>query len=168
MRLLVAVVATASATGLLGCSQTPGPVPITGDPADIGALEGEWAGAYHSYEPSGRSGTLYFRLTAGQDTARGDVLMHVAGRETAGTIPAHDPWSAVAESRILTITFVRAVGSTIYGLLDPYPDPVCGCDLRTTFTGRIKGNLIEGTYTSEHLSGADRTTGRWRVLRSFP
>jgi hypothetical protein len=149
----------------LACSATPSPVPITGDPADVAALAGEWAGEYHAYDPHGRSGTLFFRLDAGADTAQGDVLMHIAGRETAGTIPIDDPWRGVAEDRILTITFVRAAGGSVFGRLDPYNDPVCGCEMRTTFMGRIDGNLIEGTYTSEHLSGGDRTDGSWRVSR---
>lgn len=151
------------------CSSTPQPIPLTGAPADVQALEGEWIGEYHSYDQSGRSGTILFRLEAGQDTATGDVLMHVAGRETADVIPfTTDPWANVSPDQVLNVTFVRAAGGTVFGQLDTYNDPVCGCEIRTTFTGRVKGNLIEGTYTSEHLNGADRTTGRWRVVRSFP
>lgn len=158
-----------TASLLAGCASTPQPIPLSGAPADLQALEGEWIGEYHSYNPSGRSGTILFRLDAGQDTARGDVLMHIAGRETADVIPfTTDPWANVAEDEILTVTFVRAAGGTVYGRLDPYNDPVCGCEIRTTFTGRITGNLVEGTYTSEHVNGADRNTGRWRVVRSFP
>jgi hypothetical protein len=168
MRLLFA--ATALATGTLIACGGPahGPVPITGTPADIAALEGEWSGAYHSYVESGRSGTIHFRLAAGQDTARGDVLMHIAGREAADALPRYDPWVDVAPSRILHVTFVRAAGSTIFGRLDPYHDPVCGCDVETTFTGRIRGNLLEGNFVSQHLNGADRIEGRWRVVRSSP
>ena len=151
------------------CSGTPQPVPLSGAPADIRALEGEWIGEYHSYDASDRSGTILFRLEAGQDTARGDVLMHVAGRETAEVIPmTTDPWDDVAPERLLTITFVRAAGGSVYGQLDPYNDPVCGCEVKTTFTGRIKGNLVEGTFMTQHVNGADKTTGRWRVVRSFP
>ncbi len=160
---------TVAAITLAACSSTPQAIPLTGAPADIGALEGEWIGEYHSYDTSGRSGTILFRLEAGQDTAQGDVLMHIAGRETAEVIPfTTDPWANVAPDQVLTVTFVRAAGGTVYGELDIYNDPVCGCEIRTTFTGRVKGNLVEGTYTSEHLNGADQTTGRWRVVRSFP
>ena len=149
----------------LACASASGPVPLSGDPADIAALEGEWAGEYHAYEAHGRSGTLFFRLEVGADTATGDVLMHVAGAETAGTIPIDDPWRGVAESKVLTITFVRAAGGSVFGRLDPYEDPLCGCEMRTTFMGRIQGNLIEGTYTAEHINGGDRTDGSWRVFR---
>lgn len=168
--MLRAILATLIATStLVACSSTPQPIPLTGAPADIQSLEGEWIGEYHSYDPSGRSGTILFRLEAGQDTARGDVLMHIAGRETAEMIPfTTDPWADVSEDQVLTVTFVRAAGGTVSGELDIYDDPVCGCEIRTSFTGRIKGNLVEGTYTSKHLNGADRTTGRWRVVRSFP
>lgn len=166
LRAILATMVAAFATA--ACSSTPQPIPLTGAPADIQALEGDWIGEYHSYDASGRSGTILFRLEAGQDTAYGDVLMHIAGRETAQVIPfTTDPWANVAPDQILTITFVRAAGGTVFGNLDLYNDPVCGCEVRTTFSGRVKGNLIEGTYTTEHLSGADRNTGRWRVVRSF-
>lgn len=164
-----AALAALAGVGLLACATpTDGPVPLSGPPADIATLEGEWSGAYHSYQESGRSGTIHFRLVAGQDTARGDVLMHVAGRETADALPRYDPWGDVAPSRLLHVTFVPAAGSTIYGRIDPYHDPVCGCEVETTFTGHIRGNLLEGNFVSQHLNGADRTEGRWRVLRSFP
>lgn len=152
------------------CASTapPSPAPLSGDIADIRALAGEWIGEYHAYNPSGRSGTLLLRLEAGEDTARGDVLMHLAGRETAEMIPlTTDPWADVAEDRLLKVTFVPAAGGAVHGEVDPYSDPVCGCEMRTTFTGRVKGNLIEGTYVSVHVNGADRTTGAWRVVRSF-
>lgn len=155
-------------TFVVACSSNPQPTPLSGEPADIQSLEGEWVGEYHSYDQSGRSGTILFRLEAGQDTAHGDVLMHVTGRETAGMVPmTTDPWANVSPDQILTVTFVRAAGGSVHGRMDTYNDPVCGCEIRTVFTGRVKGNLVEGTYTSEHLNGADRTTGRWRVVRSF-
>lgn len=159
-----------SAAALVACAtETHEAIPLSGSPADVEALAGEWIGEYHSYDESGRSGTILFRLEAGQDTAHGDVLMHLTGRETAEIIPlTTDPWANVAPDQLLSVTFVRAAGGTVFGRLDPYDDPVCGCEIKTTFTGRIQGNLIEGSYTSEHVSGADRTTGRWRVVRTFP
>lgn len=160
---LIAVAFTAA------CASTPQPVPLSEEQADIQTLDGEWIGEYHAYDPSDRSGTILFRLQAGQDTARGDVLMHLGGRETAEMIPmTTDPWADVAEDQILTVTFVRAAGGAVHGQMDVYNDPVCGCEIRTTFTGRAKGNLMEGTYTSVHVNGADRTVGAWRVVRSFP
>lgn len=166
LRAILGTMITASLAA--ACSSAPQPIPLSGAPADIQALEGEWIGEYHSYDQSGRSGTILFRLEAGQDTARGDVLMHIAGRETAEVIPlTTDPWANVSPEQVLNITFVRAAGGTVFGRLEPYHDPVCGCEIDTRFTGRMKGNLIEGTYTSVHVNGADRTTGRWRVVRSF-
>ncbi len=163
---LIHVVTAFLAGILVACSHSPGPVPLSGPPADVAALEGQWAGQYHSYDSPSRSGTIYFRLDAGQDTARGDVLMRVGGRETVDAIPHPDPWATVAPDKILTVTFVRAAGTTVFGRMDPYPDPVCGCELSTVFTGRITEDHIEGTYTSEHVNGGDRSTGRWRVIRT--
>ena len=165
-----AILGTLTATALVAaCSTNPQPTPLSGEPANIQALDGQWIGEYHSYDPSDRSGTLLLRLAAGQDTARGDVLLHIAGRETAAMVPltTDDPWADVSDEQTLDVTFVRAAGGAVFGKLDIYNDPVCGCEVRTTLTGRIKGNLLEGTYITEHVNGADRHTGRWRVVRSF-
>lgn len=160
---------TMLAAAVAACSSTPQPIPLSTAQADIQALEGEWIGEYHSYDETDRSGTLLFRLEAGQDTVRGDVLMHLAGRETAAVIPfTTDPWANVAQDQLLTVTFVRAAGGTVFGELDVYHDPLCGCEIRTTFTGRVAGNLLEGSYTSVHVNGADEMVGAWRVVRSFP
>ncbi|MFW5946934.1 MAG: hypothetical protein ACOCUW_00465 [Gemmatimonadota bacterium] len=165
-RVILGTMITAGLT--TACASMPEAIPLAGDPADIQALAGEWIGEYHAYDPSARSGTILLRLEAGRDTAHGDVLMHVAGRETADVIAfTTNPWANVAPDRILTVSFVRAAAGTVYGEIDLYHDPVCGCEVRTTFTGHIKGNLVEGTFTTAHVNGADRHTGRWRVVRSF-
>ena len=162
---IIAVAVLASACAGSG----PQAVPLSGPPANLDALTGEWIGEYHAYSEAGRAGTILFRLEAGQDTVRGDVLMHIAGRETAPLIPfTTDPWADVAEDQLLEVTFVRAAGGTVYGELGTHQDPICGCLLHTTFSGHVRGNLLEGTYTSEHVNGGDRTTGRFRVVRSFP
>lgn len=159
-----------AAVVVVACSSTPEPLPLSAARPDMRALAGEWIGEYHSFEESGRSGTLLFRLEAGQDTVQGDVLIHIAGRETASVIPfTTDPWANVSPEQILTITFVEMEeGGSAVGRVGTYHDPVCGCEVRTTFTGQVDGNLFEGTYTTVHINGADRTDGRWRVVRSFP
>lgn len=158
-----------AAAAIAGCASTPQPTPLAGPPGEIAALEGEWIGEYNAYDPSRRSGTLLFRLEADQDTAYGDVLMHLGGQETAPVIPlTTDPWDDVAPMHLLHVTFVPSADGSVFGRLDTYNDPLCGCEVRTTFTGHVQGNFIEGSYTTEHLNGADRTTGRWRVVRTFP
>jgi hypothetical protein len=52
----------------------------------------------------------------------------------------------------------------VSGSLDAYADPQTGERLFTTFDGELKGNQIEGTYTTRLQSGITQT-GRWSVLR---
>jgi hypothetical protein len=51
--------------------------------------------------------------------------------------------------------------------MDPYTDPYCGCDLRTTFIGRIRSDQAEGKFVSVHSDGL-QTGGRWRATRMAP
>lgn len=147
------------------CSYRPPPVPVQGDPTSVTALEGEWWGSYEGRE-SGRAGSIFFRLDAGADTARGDVLMaplgaiHPAGELERGG----DPVSATPPP-LLTIRFVRAAGTLVYGTLDEYLDPNCGCRVKTTFTGRLRDGEIEGTFTTVHLDGQARHSGTWNARR---
>jgi hypothetical protein len=67
-------------------------------------------------------------------------------------------------SKVLTIRFVRVQQGHVSGTLDPYADPQTGDRLLTTFTGDLKGNTIEGTYTTRLPSGQTQT-GRWSAQR---
>lgn len=147
------------------CASGPPAVPVLAAPADLDLLTGEWAGEYQADHPTGRNGTILFRLEAGEEEARGDVLMHVDRSVMEALPPREDPWKFAHHDRILAVTFVRAGGGRIHGQLDPYPDPVCGCEMRTTFTGRIGDRVIEGTYRSVHVESGETTTGKWRVVR---
>lgn len=82
-----------------------------------------------------------------------------AGAGAGGQQPPH------AQSEVLTINFVRIEGGHVNGTLAPYADPQTGARLITTFTGELKGNTIEGTYTTRLPSG-ETQTGRWRVQRN--
>lgn len=65
---------------------------------------------------------------------------------------------------VLAIRFVRVAEGAVSGRLEPYLDPDCDCEASTTFTGRVHGDVIEGTFhvVSRGVSG---TTGRWRAWR---
>src|SRR5437879_12817164 len=49
-------------------------VPIAGTAGDMAALAGQWEGSYSSAS-TGRSGSISFTLSAGNDSAFGDVIM---------------------------------------------------------------------------------------------
>jgi hypothetical protein len=161
---------TLSAVGAmwcLACGKPQAPVPIVGAQADISSLAGDWTGEYSSVE-SGRRGSILFHLTAGTDTARGDVVMSPMwiGRPPASDAPRAG--GDVPSTQVLQIQFVQVAGGQVSGQLAPYTDPSCGCTLRTSFTGRLRADTLEGTYTSLHQQTGDRQAGRWRVVRDRP
>lgn len=151
------------------CALNLPPVRVDGSPAALARLVGEWVGEYTSDEMDGRSGSIVFILDAGQNFARGDVLMTPKG--SRGPYQRRDPDDPVtgrtlavaAES--LTILFVRAEDGTLYGELDPYWDPDRHCEARTMFQGVLAGNAIRGTYQTTFASPHSKVTGRWRVTR---
>lgn len=148
-----------------GCTTASPPVPIEGTAVQISALAGHWEGVYES-EATGRTGSIVFDLTAGEDHAHGDVVMIPRGSST-GYRPAPRPSGEGAGStptaELLTIRFVRAEGETVNGTLDPYWDPDCDCEVTTTFVGAVSGDRIAGTFTSMRTAG--RVSGTWKATR---
>jgi len=71
----------------------------------------------------------------------------------------------VLYSEYIDLLDVRVTPTRVIGHLAPYRDPVCGCRVRTEFVGTRNGDLIEGTFRSEHLDAGTVHTGRWRVRR---
>lgn len=150
-----------------GCAGSSPPVPVVGPPADISRLAGNWYGEYSSAE-SGRSGSIVFTLTAGSDTASGDVVMtpRMPARPASGQHPTAGAQAPITQT--LTIRFVRVAGGQVSGALDPYTDPACGCTLHTRFVGRLTADTLQGTYTSLHEQTRNVQHGRWRAVRQHP
>jgi hypothetical protein len=48
--------------------------------------------------------------------------------------------------------------------MDPYPDGN-GALLATRFAGRIRGDAIRGSFTSQNLSTSEVSNGTWNVKR---
>ena len=130
------------------CAGNAPPVTVFGSPGDVLALAGQWEGEYRSTE-TGRSGSIWFKLEAGRDTAYGDVLMVPKETGIAQTEPrAQRDLQSIPQ--ILSIRFVRATGRIISGTLDPYPSPDCECLLYTVFRGELNGDRIEGEFLIRH------------------
>lgn len=144
------------ATLAAGCAAPGAPVPVQGETAK---LEGQWLGEYSSAE-SGRSGSIVFTLQPGRDTAQGDVLMTPSTWVSRPSAP-EPPYP----SELLEIRFVQVSGKQVTGQLAPYRDPECGCIVTTIFTGRLKGDVLSGTYRTYHQYGERTVEGRWRVVR---
>jgi hypothetical protein len=150
----------------LACVPSSGPAHLVPGSADLMALQGEWVGTFHADVAHGRSGALLFNLDASEEVAQGCALMRVAGRETAEALPLEgDLWSHIPPERRLLVTFVRGGEGEIHGNFAVFPDPVCGCDVTLHLTGNLRGNILEGTYIMEHVGGAERALGKWRVTR---
>jgi hypothetical protein len=160
-----ALATIALATLLGGCRYQPTPVPLLGAPADISALAGTWTGEYESRD-SGRSGTFTFAITAGKDTAFGDVVMVPrAGQPfTAADLTTHLRSGHSASLEVLRVTFVRVIGGMVEGTLEPYVAPDCQCVVSTVFQGVAKGNVISGDYVTHGAMGL-RQQGTWSAQR---
>ena len=152
------------------CSLNPPPAPISGDADTIGFLAGEWTGVYES-DDTGRVGDIFFRLTAGADTAQGEVLM--ASRPGRHDLPEPEPGQPEMTSTrpppVLSIEFIRAGGPWVYGALETYADPLTGQSLETTFTGRIvEGDRIMGQFKTSPVGSSVTSIGTWSVRRTGP
>ena len=156
---------------LLACTAPhQAPVPLVGAVRDVAALEGQWDGSYSS-AATGRSGSISFALTATGDSAFGDVVMipRGLGRPLQAWNNAAVPADAASlRPAVLTINFVRVAEGRVSGTLAPYADPETGVQLFTAFEGLLRGDVIEGTYTTRAGRGVDSQTGEWKVRRRKP
>jgi hypothetical protein len=154
------------ATAACGARHTP--VPVTGDPADVSALAGEWRGTYESTGgAAARGGSIMFRLEAGRDTAYGEVLMAWQPEGVPVQVQrSPDAWQEIPQNtRIIEIRFVRSSRGEVTGVLEPYEDPLCSCTMLTRFSGHLEGDVVAGTFTSTRRDTGVTTGGRWSVTR---
>ena len=161
---------TALAAVSLACATKPTPVMISGDASSRASLAGKWSGEYQS-PSTGRSGSIVFNLSPSGEAASGDVVMIPAGYGKA-LMPYSQSSSAGSTmqntntSQVLTIKLVRVTGDTVSGVLDAYRDPQCDCPVETTFTGRLNGDTIDGTFSTRGTQANAPQTGTWRVKRT--
>ncbi len=168
MKRLTILVAVAGATlAIAGCASRQQPeIEMTASDFDLNPLVGEWRGNYSSTE-TGRNGTIAFTLRAAESAASGNVVM--LPRSDSSFEANHAPVDpSIPNTReVLTIHFVRKEGSNVVGTLDPYRDPVCACQVITTFQGAFRDrSTIEGIYTTVAAGTASKaTSGNWKVTR---
>ncbi len=143
-----------------GCAGPGMPIPVQGP---VEPLVGHWVGEYRSPD-TGRDGSIVFTLSAGADTAWGDVVMMPADYARN---PQVTPNARIDRPgpQVLRISFVRCEGNEITGWIDPYPDPDTGEQVRTAFDGVIQGNELRGTFTSYLVQSSRRVSGTWSVRR---
>jgi hypothetical protein len=155
----------------LACASKPTPITVTGDVGDRASLAGKWSGDYNS-PATGRNGSIVFNLSRSGDAANGDVVMIPAGHGKAlvpyGNVTsiAGGGMQTASSSQVLTIKLVRVSGDTVSGVLDAYRDPECDCPVVTTFIGTVKGDTIDGTFSTRGSQTNTPQTGNWRVRRT--
>jgi hypothetical protein len=156
--LLVAALAVAA------CRSQPSLVPLQGSPPEIAALAGEWSGEYTGAQ-SGRSGSIVLRISAGGDTASGDVVMVTnTGQRAIPADDAREHLTHAGSADVLRVAFVRVGAGRVSGRLEPYVAPDCQCQVTTSFSGTVQHNVVEGTFVTRGPSGVEQS-GRWRVTR---
>ena len=153
--------------GLAGCATHGPPIALVGNRAALDALVGVWHGEYVSDATRKSGGSIVFILAGNDEIAYGDVLMTRRGSlepyrrfdPDRSEVPPPRP------SQSLTILVVRAHDGLLTGELDPYWDPARECRAITVFTGRIRGDIITGTYETTYRGPYAVQTGTWRVVR---
>jgi hypothetical protein len=82
-------------------------------------------------------------------------------------VAAHDARDHLAHARstdVLHVTFVRVAEGRVSGALEPYTAPDCQCVVSTTFSGSLRGDVVDGTFVTRGANGLEQS-GRWRVTR---
>lgn len=152
-----------------GCAYVAPTIQLQGTARDLERLSGEWLGEYVGDHDHRRRGSISFTLVAGDDFARGDVLMIPENldrpyrRYTDPSVMRNEP---MPQSSVLTIRFVIVDRDIVRGELDPYWDPDRSTGASASFVGRLTDDVIEGTFTTTYVSGLAQTGGRWKVVRS--
>jgi hypothetical protein len=134
----------------IGCGASGKSIEMKGEEKDVILMAGQWQGTYESKD-AGRKGKITFDLAVGRHTAHGQVMMYVPGSEAA--------------PQPISVSFIGVDNSMISGQLDPYTDPTCSCEAKTTFEGYHDGDSIEGTFKIELASIGKSFTGTWIVGR---
>jgi hypothetical protein len=150
---------------LAACATNPQRVPVVAEQADISSLTGQWDGEYSS-AASGRAGSITFSLVAGRDTATGDVVMVPRGSDQPAPADRQSGAQLIARApQVLRISFVRVLGANVSGTIEPYRAPDCDCILSTTFVGKLRGDTVEGTFSTTGGPTDSPQSGRWKVTR---
>jgi hypothetical protein len=154
-------------TALCSCSAAPPPgIPVTSASGGVRQLAGEWRGDFWSSE-TGRHGKIWFHMATGSDSATGQVLMYMSKPSQAVWRSTGTPAETAHpdETQWLSLRFVDVEGGSLSGEIEPYTDPLCSCQVRTSFLGRLEGTRFEGTYTTRGTAREYQSGGRWSAQR---
>lgn len=171
MKWLIGVSVAAAVVATVSCGTFSPPIRMAGRPVDVSALVGEWHGDYATFGAPSRHGTITFVLDAGDEVAKGSVVMipegsHHPYERYRGEMPVIAAREYSPMTEVLSITIVRVEENMMRGELDPYWDPDRECIAYTRFYGYLDGRTIEGTFRTTFSAPFLETSGRWRVART--
>jgi hypothetical protein len=151
---------------VVACQSVPQvPVQLQGDATSLQRLAGAWAGSYWG-GAGGRGGSLSFSLRSGSDSLYGDVTMVDPRGQPIRPADRSDVHAAhVRSAQQLRIDFAAIRADSVRGVLEPYVAPDCECTVTTTFTGRLQGDELKGTFVTRN-AGRVQAEGSWEMKRT--
>ena len=157
------VVAAALMTLAAGCAGRPGPETAPLSVADLASMNGFWIGEYVDAR-TGKVGSITLTVRSSTDTASGDIVMTPYGASpvVAADVVTHAKHSAAPQ--VLRVSFRRAIGGLVEGVVEEYFLTDCSCGGATVLQGTPTKNRIEGEYVTSNAAGL-RQQGRWSVDR---
>lgn len=133
-----------------GCGSSMQSVEVNGKKADINQLAGSWQGEL-----------------AGASNEQANVAIAVSvNRRDAYKAMIRATIDDASNPKPLKVVAFRVDSQEIAGTLAPYIDPVCMCTARTTFTGKILGDVVHGTFVTHMPTLEKKRTGTWSMLRN--
>ncbi len=167
MRLALLLVCWLHAGLLAGCNApTPAsPVPLQGEPGDIGRIAGIWEGEFENQE-TGRIGKIFLELKAQNDTAYGRVSFdRVVPVSRCTDMSRPQAESTVVLPVVLRLGGLATAQGSIGGWILPYRDPELSCWMDTWFQGKLVQDTLRGSFFSRRTDNDTVRAGNWWAAR---
>lgn len=127
------------------CSSNLKQVPVEADQNTRVGLSGVWAGVLQGENAD--KGQISFQLQTGHHTATGGVKMY----DKNGV-------------KMVPMDSVQVKNGNFVGKTKAFRSADCDCLVTTEFRGLVKGDVIDGTFTSVDDKGNERQ-GSWALYR---
>jgi len=147
MKTLILLPAAFAIVLATGCAGGLNQVPVEADQNTRVGISGVWEGVLQG-ATAAEKGQIAFELQTGHHTATGGVKMY----DKAGV-------------RTVAIEKVTVEDGQFVGRTKAFRSADCNCLVRTEFRGLVKGDVIDGTFTSTDDQGNKRQ-GNWAIYRS--